>query len=265
MKKLSLIACIVLLFVSVIHQISAEEQVIVVAATEWSPYMSEQLPDKGIVVEITRVAFEKAGYKAVFKFYPWKRLLLLTENGMVDAAMGVSYTEERTTSFLYPTHTTFEDRKVIFYNNNKEVIETFTGDLHDLCPHHVGVLRGSYLAGRLKDVGCVSIDPATTVESNLKKLLIGRFRYLLESEVSIKLLLSNQTFSDTERNSISMYDTPFEKDKNYTVFSKKAVEQKPELQLVLEAFDKSLAQIKEDGTYEKILRDHKMEVRDSDH
>ena len=258
MKKLVLIGFLIVFVVSSVQPIGAEEDVIMVAATEWSPYMSENLPNNGIVVEITRAAFERASYKAVFKFYPWKRLLASTEEGAVDAAMGVSYTEERTAYFLYPTQTTFEDPKVIYYNRNEEVIDTFTGDLHDLCPSTVGVLDGSYLEGLLNDVDCLALDAAGTVELNLKKLLKGRFPYLLESQASIQFLLSTQTFSEAEKESIAFYETPVEIDKNYTVFSKKAAQQKPFLEDALSAFDASLAQMKADGTYAKILRDYGM-------
>ena len=258
MKKLLFIGCWILLVVASVHPIRAEENVITVAATEWSPYMSEQLPNNGVVAEITRVAFEKAGYKAVFKFYPWKRLLASAEDGAVDAAMGVSYTEERTAYFLYSVQTTFEDPKVIYYNKHENVIETFSGDLHDLCPSTIGVLSGSYLEGLLNQVDCLALDAAGTVELNLKKLLKARFPYLLESQTSIQFLLSTQMFSEAERNSIAFYETPVEIDKNYTVFSKKAVQQKPFLQAAFTAFDASLARIKADGTYAGILRDYGM-------
>ena len=66
MKELSIIGLLALLFVSFPNQIIAEERVIIVAATEWSPYMSENLPDQGVITETVRVAFEKAGYQAVF-------------------------------------------------------------------------------------------------------------------------------------------------------------------------------------------------------
>lgn len=258
MKKLVFIGFLIMFVVSSVNYTRAEENIITVAATEWSPYMSENLPNNGIVVEITRVAFERVGYKAVFKFYPWKRLLASTEEGAVDAAMGVSYTEERTAYFLYPTQTTFEDRKVIYYNKNEEVIDAFTGNLRDLCPSTVGVLDGSYLEGLLNDVNCLALDAAATVDLNLKKLLKGRFPYLLESQASIQFLLTNQTFSEAEKESIAFYETPVEIDKNYTVFSKKAIQQKPFLETALLAFDTSLAQMKADGTYAKILRNYGM-------
>ena len=258
MKKLSTIGLLILFFLSVASQLVADEYVINVAATEWNPYMSENLPDKGVIPEITRVAFEKAGFKAVFKFYPWKRLLTFTENGVVDVAIGVSYTDERTAYFLYPKQTIFEDRKVIFYHKEKKVIEDFTGNLRDLCPDSVGVVDGSYLEKRLREVECLTVDSVSAVELNFKKLLAGRFKYLLDSETSIKSLLSNPEYPEAERNKITCYETPVDIDKNYAVFSKKAANQKPYLQSALKAFDESLAKMKEDGTYEKILRDHGM-------
>lgn len=258
MKKAAIIGLLTILVLSSVDPMFAKEPVITIAATEWSPYMSENMANKGIIPEITRVAFEKSGYKAIFKFYPWRRLLVLTKNGDVDAAIGVSYTDERTAYFLYPTQTTFEDRKVIFYDKEKVVIEDFTGNLAELCPDSVGVVAGSYLEKRLKEVGCLSVDPGDRDDLNLKKLLAGRFKYLLDSETSIKRLLSSQEFTEADRNKIALYETPVDIDKNYTVFSKIKAQQKPYLQSALKAFDRSLAQMKEDGTIDKILRAHGM-------
>ena len=258
MKKVTIIGLLVLHALSSVGQIFAEEQIVTIAATEWSPYMSENMPDNGIIPEIIRVAFEKAGYKVIFKFYPWRRLLALTKNGDVDAAIGVSYTDERTTYFLYPTQTTFEDRKVIFYDKGKDVIEDFTGNLADLCPDSVGVVAGSYLEKRLKEVGCLSVDSGDRDDLNLKKLLAGRFKYLLDSETSIKRLLSSEEFTEADRNKIALYETPVDIDKNYTVFSKIKAQQRPYLQSALKAFDRSLAKMKEDGTIDTILRAHGM-------
>lgn len=87
--------------------------------------------------------------------------------------------------------------------------------------------------------------------------MAGRFKYLLDPETSIKLLLSSPEFSETERKNIRIFETAVDIDKNYTVFSKKAAQQKPYLRSALKAFDESLAKMKADGTYEKILCDHK--------
>lgn len=115
----------------------------------------------------------------------------------------------------------------------------------------------SYLEARLKEVECIFVDSASTVALNLKKLMAGRFKYLLDPETSIKLLLSSPEFSETERKNIRIFETAVDIDKNYTVFSKKAAQQKPYLRSALKAFDESLAKMKADGTYEKILCDHK--------
>lgn len=235
---------------------AAQEAVITVAATEWRPYMSEALPDQGIVVEITRVAFERAGYTAAFTFYPWKRLLATAQDGTVDAALGVSYTEDRAAYFAYPANPTFEDRKVVFYQTGQDVLDTFSGDLSELCPHKVGVLSGSYLEERLRATGCARLDSANDVTLNLRKLLGGRFPYLLESELSVRHLLAGPEFSDEERAAIAAYPTPFEIDKNYTIFSKQAIADTPELEAAMQAFDASLAAMKADGTYDTILQAH---------
>ncbi|WP_319525954.1 hypothetical protein [uncultured Desulfosarcina sp.] len=57
-------------------------------------------------------------------------------------------------------------------------------------------------------------------------------------------------------NTVGIYDTPVDMDKNYAVFSKKAMENKPYLFDVFHAFNKSLQEMKEDGSYRKLLGEY---------
>lgn len=257
MKKIFFVSIFFFLISAVfISSAFSEQRRVKVAATEWQPYMSEELPNYGIIPRITKAVFSNAGYEIDFAFYPWPRLIRMTEKGYVDAAIGVSYKKERTEFFRYPDETLFVDRKVILYNKKMEVIQTFTGNLEELCPDTVGVMLGSYLQGLLNKVGCLKVEATPSVAKNFRKLVVGRYKYLLASETTIKLILTDGYFDGDDLNTIGIYDKPVDMDKNYAVFSKRAMENKPYLSKVFHAFDKSLQEMKKDGRYRKLLGEY---------
>jgi polar amino acid transport system substrate-binding protein len=227
-----------------------------VGAIEWPPYMEEELPTKGPASEITKLALEKAGYEVVFKFYPWKRLFASVKEGKIDAAIGISRSPERMEFFRYPSQTTFEDPKLVFYNKDKEVKENFTGEMRELCPENIGVIQGTYLHRLVEQAECLIPDTSYSAIQNVRKLVKGRFKYLLGSKTSTQLHLSAEEFSDEQRDRIEFYESPVETEKNYTVFSIKALEEKQYLTNAMNEFDKNLKIMKADGSYDKILKDH---------
>ena len=257
MKKVFLVSIFFFLFSAVSANWVFSEQIrVAIAATEWPPYMSKALPNYGIIPKITRAVFSDAGYAIGFEFYPWPRLIRMTEKGDVDAAIGVSYKKERTEFFRYPDEPLFVDRKVILYNKKMAVIKSFTGNLEELCPDTVGVMLGSYLQGLLNKVNCLKVEATPSVEKNLRKLVVGRYKYLLASETTIKLVLTDCYLDRDDLNTVGIYDTPVDMDKNYAVFSKKAMENKPHLFEVFHAFNKSLQEMKKDGRYHKLLGEY---------
>ena len=223
MKKVFFASIFVFLVSAIFINPACSEQIrVTIAATEWQPYMSKELPNYGIIPKITKAVFSHAGYAIDFEFYPWPRLIHMTEKGDVDAAIGVSYKKERTEFFRYPDEPLFVDRKVILYNKKMDVVKTFTGNLEELCPDTVGVMLGSYLQGLLNKVSCLKVEATPSVAKNFRKLVVGRYKYLLASETTIKLVLTDCYLDKDDLNSVGIYDTPVDMDKNYAVFSKKS-------------------------------------------
>ncbi|MDT8998889.1 transporter substrate-binding domain-containing protein [Paucibacter sp. APW11] len=63
--------------------------------TEFPPYMSEQMPEQGVVVAITRAALASQGWRLELAFRPWARVLSELEQGQHDAVLGVWFQTER--------------------------------------------------------------------------------------------------------------------------------------------------------------------------
>ena len=243
MKRVSPLILILIIFYC--GSLFAANGKITISGTEWAPYTGKELPGKGFFTEITVNAFEAVGYKTQIKLVPWKRALINTKFGRFDALMGASYTKERTSYFAYPKYA-WKNKMHLFSSRDKEgTFKTFK----DLCPAKIGILRGSFYTERLKEVGCLKLEEATQVAQNIKKLSKKRIQYMVDSKDAVLFFLKqNPKYND----SIKIMNPPFETDKIYTVISKK----NPDYQTLVNAFDKGIKIIKQDGRYKAILKKH---------
>lgn len=68
---------------------------IALASTEFPPYAGESLVGGGFLTRAIAMAFERSGYAAQTRFYPWNRALQLTQTGKVDGISAIWRTAER--------------------------------------------------------------------------------------------------------------------------------------------------------------------------
>jgi len=103
MKILALMIGLVLLsFVAQTNANSDVDKQVTIAAANFEPYMGENMPNGGLLVELTLAALERVGYRVELKFYPWVRALANVEAGRCDALLGASYTDARAALLEYP-------------------------------------------------------------------------------------------------------------------------------------------------------------------
>ncbi|MBF0573715.1 MAG: transporter substrate-binding domain-containing protein [Desulfamplus sp.] len=224
----------------------AEQKKIVILGTDWEPYTGGNLPENGFFSEIAVKSLEKRGYKVEVKIVPWKRALETTKLGNSDGLLGASFTEERTKFFHYPKYY-WESASHFFMKRGKQ--KNFT-TIEALCPATIGILAGSFYEERFKKIECIKLDPAPSVNLNIRKLIGGRFDYLLESKDSVNYIMKKEFPSEID--SIQPLLPPYEIDRIFLVFSKK----NPNYQQISDDFDKGVKMIQENGTYEEILKKH---------
>ncbi|MBU3916129.1 transporter substrate-binding domain-containing protein [bacterium] len=238
--------CVVLVFTG---SVFAQKGKLAITGTDWEPYNGNKLLNKGFFTEITVTALKRVGYEVEVSLVPWKRAYSWAKIGEQDGLMGASYTEERTEFFAYPQYS-WENVMHFFANTGEN--RTYK-KLEDLCPARLGILRGSFYVDRFKPITCLRQDLANSMIINIKKLMGNRVDLIIDSKDSILYIL-NKEFPD-KANSIEPVYPPFEKDKIYTVFSKK----NPNYKQIVTDFDNGIQLIKKDGTYKKILKKHKIE------
>ena len=222
-------------------------KLIKIAATEWEPYTSEKLLNNGFLTEIATEALEAVGYISEVEFVPWKRAVEFTKKGTYDALLGASYTDERTKYFSYPNELWVTNISIFALAGKKDKYVK----IKDLCPGTIGILNGSLYTDTFRKVECLKVETANGVLNNIKKLLVGRVDYVIDSRESINFLLGSHLKS-YEKGAIEEMHPVFDKDSLYMVFSKV----NKNVKKYTSDFNKGLKIIKQNGVFEKVLRKH---------
>ena len=224
----------------------AESKKIVISATNWAPYTGENLNNGGFLTEICKEAFERVGYKTEFVFVPWKRAVKMTKIGVYHALLGASYSKKREKYFSYPKYHWKAD--VHFFVRKGDSIKY--KKIEDLCHLRLGVFSGSFYIKRFESYKCFKIETVPTTQQNIKKLVLGRLDIIIDSKESVLFYLNKEL-----RNFIKHVEPlypPLETDKLYIVISKKIKKFKK----VRDDFDKGIMLLKNDGSYNRVLKKH---------
>ncbi len=218
---------------------------LVIGAPESKPFASKELQNGGFYPELIKEIFHRMKYDIKIEFLPFKRIIIMLEEGTLAGSALVSYKEGRTRFLIYPENELYTDKLKVFGLKNGKTLEKFAG-LESLRGSTVGTFRGGFIEKELAVIG-VKSESVNTTEQNIKKLLAGRIDFIISPEMTLKYLLK-QHFSADEQVRIIGYDPPYKSDKHYVAFSKEF----PDALEISKAFTHGLHLIKEDGTFDKI-------------
>jgi polar amino acid transport system substrate-binding protein len=164
--------------------VSARADDIRLAAAEYPPYTSADLPDGGLLGELTRRAFAVSGHHVQIDFFPWARAVLVMRRGQYDGLMTI-WPDKAMAEKLIPSRPLVYSELGFFVRSNTLV--PFTA-LSQLKGQPVGTVRGYHYPRNIMSSGIVAEDAADDL-GNLRKLAAQRFdSVLLEKQVGLYLL-----------------------------------------------------------------------------
>jgi polar amino acid transport system substrate-binding protein len=92
MRALAFVRCAALIIIAMMANpafASEEERRLIVAADEWCPYnCTPGSAEPGYLIEVLEAVFAPLGVRVEYRTMPWKRALLSTQRGAIDAAVG---------------------------------------------------------------------------------------------------------------------------------------------------------------------------------
>ena len=221
---------------------------LVLAAPDARPttFLADGKPT-GMLVDVVTEAFRRTGRSVDIKIMPWARCLSEARTGVVDGVFPIYRVPEREQFLAYPNEVLLPQLVVFF--SRQDTMTPFGGELSELRDVNIGIVRGTSYGKKfdeaVKDGTLQKIELVDNIEQNLKKLMRGRvalianYRFgVLEAAEHLGLLAE-----------IKEILPPIELIPSYLAFAKQR-----DFAKSLDDFQASLASMKKDGTYDRIVR-----------
>jgi len=229
----------------------SETPILKMAGHNWEPYIGNQLPANGLAVNLVTQIFAHAGYQVEMQFMPWQRVSEGMSSGSIDMSVGSWYNETRAreTQFTDP----YINNELVIIKRKQDKLTYSTAD-----EFKSYVEKRGYRLGVFKDYGYGDefSEIAPLVSLNFYKYCKQMLRDVANKSTDIALL-DNWTVSNSLINSKNIADhleimpTLIQRGLHVTISK-----QREDHKLIAEAFNKSLAQMKKDGSYQAILNKH---------
>jgi len=217
---------------------------------QYPPYEYEENGQaKGIAVEVIREAFSRMQQPITIKVIPWARAILKIEHGDADAIFTAYKTPERETFADYSSEILMPQVVSLFVKKNSPIV--FDGDISKLNQYQFGAVRkmsyGKSFDTAVKNGVLTNIQLVTTGEQNFKKLLADRVDIVVSNKYgAVDILKQMNKFDMIKELSPELQSLP-----SYIAFSKKR-----NLAAIRDKFDAILKQMKNDGSYDKIINSY---------
>lgn len=227
----------------------AAENTITAAADPWPPFADPDHPQQGLSIEIVTAAFENQGYTLKMNFVPWARALDGVQKGTYDICPTIWLTEERKKTFVFSSP--YTANKIKFIKNKGDAFEFDT--IESLSGKTVGVIRGYSYGADFIEAANFKKEAVNKLEINIKKLVENRIDLTLEDEIVAKDMIKQKFPELTDK--LEFTKNALSENNLYIATSLT----NPNHQQIIEAFNKGLQAIKDNGTYEKILSSYGIE------
>lgn len=227
---------------------AAADKLTAATLADYIPYSDAKAPDKGFSPDVLVEALKRAGHEVEVQVTPWPRALQGTIDGQFDVTTTVWKSPEREKTLMFSD--AFVTNRIVFAKPAASDFEF--SRLADLTGKTVGTVIGyGYGDDFLKNPD-FKRDETINVASNLRKLAAGRIDLTLEDELMMKYLINTQL---PEIKGAVGFTRGFLSDNPaYMVFSRK----NPKAEALAADFNRGLAAMKADGTYDRLLEKHKM-------
>ncbi len=242
-KKTTFIIIFLLILLSQAH---SSDKKVIIATCEYPPYYGEKLNSRGFITEIVVEAFKRGGYKTQIDFYPWKRALITTKNGINDAIYTIWPSKEREKWFLFSSP--LPPNELVFYKNKTRNVK-ITG-YKDLDKYTVGIVRGYKYPKKFNEIEKFRKIEAVDDFMNLFNLAREHVDIIIIDKIQAKYLIKKKFPSLI--NDLSPVTPAIEVVNQYLAISKKV----KNAYIKLDAFNTGLKKMREDGTVTKIMKMH---------
>lgn len=242
---------LVLLLLLCFAPLAAADEPILLVTNEWTPYVSSDRDNPGLITEIILAAFKEAGVEVQVEFRPWRRCALMVEDGAAFAAFPYARTETRQ-KYAWFSDPIWECRNVFFYLKGRRGNFDYTS-LEALRSFVIAGTSGNYYEGVFREKN-LTVDYAPGEASGVRKLWEYRADLFAEAE-AVGWTLINRLFPGSTF-MFGSTPTPWNVNPQSLMVSRRY----PDAHILMERFNSGLKTIRENGTYTRIVRKYVKEM-----
>lgn len=230
----------------ILMSFNVQSRTINMVTVDWAPFYSSELEKNGVVTAIVQEALRRSDLESTIRFIPWKRALVLVENGEYDAVMGGYYTDARAEKYLYSDPIFDVDVGLVAL---KELGFSRYDSLQDLTPYRIGVSLGWANGKAFDEADYLTKEEASNQILNVRKLFRQRVDMIAISFAVFQYETNSLNHSKLE--DVVYIQPPLSKSSLYLLVSKNILDG----QDVVHAFNRGLNQMRKDGTYNRLLKE----------
>ena len=223
-----------------------EAPTLTVAASNWAPYVDSRVNSKGAIVMLIRTALERAGYSVDVVFEPWPASLEKVKAGTHDVLAGAWYTDERNETLAFSRPILEND--ILFMKRADDIFVWYGRE--SLEGKRIGVVEDYAYSDKRYDTTGLAIVRASSVRENVKRLLDGELDLVLGDY----MVMRHEADQLVASSKLDMVPRLIERRELKLAVSRK----NPDHEEIVAAFDRAIAQMKEDRTYSSILASHRI-------
>lgn len=227
---------------------SVAAQKLRLVADAWPPFTDATLVNGGLATDIVSTALARAGYASDFEQVPWARALFGVGEGRYDVLVNAWYTDERTKLGQFSGE--YLLNRVRFLKRKDTPIEF--KNLQQLHTYPIAVVRGYAYSQAFDDDVSLQKVPVHSFAMAVRMVAADRVKLTLEDEFVARYYLARE--SPKVRNAVEFLPKPLSENSLHILVSLK----NPLHEQIVAGFDREIAAMKADGSYEKLLKQHGM-------
>jgi polar amino acid transport system substrate-binding protein len=217
-------------------------------ADAWPPFTDATLVNGGLATDIVSTALARAGYASDFEQVPWARALLGVGEGRYDVLVNAWYAEERTKLGQYSRE--YLLNRVRFLKRKESPIEY--NNLQQLHTYPIAVVRGYAYSPEFDEDVSLQKVPVHRFSMAVRMVAADRVKLTLEDEYVARYYLARE--SSTVRNAVEFLPKALSENSLHILVSLK----NPRHEQIVAGFDREIAAMKVDGSYQRLIRQHGM-------
>jgi polar amino acid transport system substrate-binding protein len=213
-------------------------------ADNWPPFTDASMLDGGLATSIVTTALERAGYTSALEEAPWARALMGVSDGRYDVLINAWYNESRARIGQF-SEGYLINRIRLLQRKGETLRYTRQSDLY---PYSIAVVRDYAYSPEFDGDTRLQKVPVRNFSSALRMLAAGRVNLAIEDEYVARYNLLREP--QAVRDGVVLVEPPLGENSLHILVSLKH----PEHALIVERFDRAIAAMKVDGTYDRLLR-----------